>query len=71
MSTFTMDMTSYEVQSKTIESTEYGDEILSAGWIPSLALQQSLNFENSALIPDDLLNVDAETFLRKMYAWQR
>ena len=71
MSTFTMDMTSYKVPSKTIESTEYGDEILSAGWIPSLALQQSLNFENSALIPDDLLNVDAETFLRKMYAWQR
>lgn len=71
MSILTMDMTSYEVQSENIESTEYSDEVLCSGWVPTLAEQQAPNFENSASMPESLANVDAEHFLDKMYVWLR
>lgn len=71
MSVLTMDMSSYEVERNTTAADEYGEEILCASWVPTLALQPAQDFENRASMPESLANVDAETFLRKMYVWQR
>jgi hypothetical protein len=73
MSVLTMDMSSYEFQKDNSSATEYDDDILCSGWIPTLALQQSLpqDWENKSSMPEDIVNVDAEIFLLKMYSYQR
>jgi hypothetical protein len=69
MGTFSMDMGSYEVERNNAAVSCYDDEVLCAGWIPSLACYQP-HTEKSAL-PADLARVDVDAFLRKMYACQR
>ena len=69
MSTFSMDMSSYEVERGNAMASGYGDEVLCAGWIPSLAKCQPTSEKTT--LPADLIAVDAEVFLRKMYASQR
>lgn len=73
MNILTMNMGSYEVEQIDSTEAEYNDEVLCSGWVPALAVQQLVppNWENSASVPEDLVNVDAEVFLRKMYANQR
>lgn len=68
MGTYCMDMSSYEVE-RNEAASDYGDEVLCAGWIPSLACQQS-HIEEKTL-PADLARADIDAFLRKMYACQR
>lgn len=67
MGTVSMDMSSYEIERG--EASGYGDEVLCAGWVPALALHQLLI--EKAVLPADLAAVDVDTFLRKMYAFQR
>lgn len=77
MSILTMDMSNYEVErSKT---TEYGDEVLDAGWVPALVLAaqwvpvlalQEAHSERLD-VPAAMANVDIDAFLRKMYTSQR
>jgi len=69
MRTFSMNMSSYEIECGNAMASGYGDEVLCAGWIPSLARHQP-HPERTAL-PADLAAVDVDTFLRKMYACQR
>lgn len=71
MSVFTMDMSSYEVQQNDSTATEHDDEVLDSGWIPTLALQQSPSLENTMAIPEDMVTMSADIFLRKMYSYQR
>lgn len=73
MSVLTMDMSSYEVRQDDSSAAKYDDEVLCSGWVPTLALQQSLplDWENKSSIPQQLVDADAETFLNKMYAYQR
>lgn len=73
MSIINMNMSSYEVQQVDSRAVDYGDEVLCAGWVPSLALHQSLpqDWENKSAMPANLANVDADLFLRRMYAHQR
>lgn len=73
MSILTMNMNSYEIHRHETSPDNYSDEVLSVGWIPSLAQQEVLaqQWENRASIPADLANVDASAFLRKMYKNQR
>jgi len=66
MGTISMDMSSYEIERGV---SGYGDEVLCAGWIPSLACHQPHSEETS--LPADLARVDADAFLRKMYRCQR
>jgi len=70
MSTMTMDMSSYVVESEHSAVVEYGDEVLNAGWNPALALQQSIASEHLAM-PLSLTSVDVVAFLKRMYASQR
>ena len=69
MGTFSMDMCSYEVERDAAIATDYGDEVLCAGWIPSLACHQPHTGETA--LPANLARVDADAFLRRMYACQR
>lgn len=73
MGILTMDMSSYEVQENDSVTAEYDEEVLCSGWIPTLPLQLSLppQWENKSVIPDDLVAVDADVFLKKMYFNQR
>jgi hypothetical protein len=70
----TMDMSSYEIESETMEA-EYGDEILCAGWNPEIdTVCQQLQLEPASQdldMPVDLSTEVAELFLRKMYSYQR
>lgn len=70
----TMNMNSYEIESASMEA-EYGDEVMCAGWNPAVDLvcQQQLcvSMEKRLDIPADLTAVIVESFLEKMYAYQR
>ena len=69
MSIVTMDMGSYEVDKADSKVSEYEDEVLFAGWIPGLSLQESPTHRTA--IPEDLVAASADIFLRKMYSFQR
>ena len=69
MGTLSMDMSSYEIERDEAMASGYGDEVLCAGWIPSLACHQP-HTEKTAL-PVDMARVDVDAYLRKMYACQR
>lgn len=68
MSTVTMDMGSYEIESAANDA--YGAEVLESGWMPELALQPLLPSEHHEL-PRSLAMEDVTAFLSKMYACQR
>ncbi len=63
----TMNMSSGEVEQGNAVS--YSDEVLCAGWNPALALQPYTENRNS--MPLDMVLLDADVFLAKMYACQR
>ena len=68
-----MNMSSYEIECDSMEN-EYGEEAMYAGWNPAVAWvcqQQLAPCGNQATMPTDLAMVDAELFLKKMYACQR
>ena len=68
-----MNMSSYEIECDSREEV-YGEEVMCAGWNPSVALlcqQQLIAPSNRQMtMPADLATVDAELFLQKIYAFQ-
>lgn len=54
---------------------QYGEEIMCAGWNPTVALvcqQPSLvSTQKQATMPADLVTADVESFLQQMYLHQR
>ena len=68
-----MNMSSYEIERDSMEN-EYGGEAVYAGWNPVAALacqqQQHMPGNRQSAMPTDLAMVDAELFLKKMYACQ-
>lgn len=69
MSVLTMSMSGYEVEREKMAESRYGDEVLCAGWVPALSLQQ-FRTERTPM-PAELASADIEAFLHKMYACQR
>jgi hypothetical protein len=69
-----MNTSSYEIERGSME-TEYGDEVMCAGWIPAVAqmcqLQPSESTNKLTSIPTDLAAVNAVLFMQRMYACQR
>lgn len=50
---------------------EYGDEVLYAEWNPQLDLAgASIDADDWHVMPADLVDVDTDSFLRKMYEYQ-
>ena len=71
MSIHTMDMSSYEADKIDGTASQYDEELLCAGWIPGLALQQSPGIQHRLAIPEDQVAASADIFLRKIYLFQR
>lgn len=69
MSILAMNMSSYEVEQDDEANSAYGDEVMCAGWIPTLAPCEAC--PEHVEMPASLATVDTEAFLRKMYACQR
>jgi hypothetical protein len=67
MSTMTMNMSSCEIEYS--DSIAYSDEVMCAGWNPALAQQPCT--ESRKVIPAEMISIDTEMFLKKMYAYQR
>jgi hypothetical protein len=67
MATITMNMGSYEIERDA--APEYGEEVLCAGWVPTLALRER-EAEHIGM-PHPMADIDVDTFLRTMYAQQR
>lgn len=61
----TMNMSSFEIE----HSIVYGDEC--ADWNPAPALQQQTGNRQPDAMPADLTSVDAELFMRRMYAYPK
>jgi hypothetical protein len=62
-------MSGYEIGRDDAAESRYGDEVLCAGWVPALSMHQSRPEQTS--MPVELAAVNIETFLRKMYTYQR
>jgi len=71
MSILNMDMSSYEADKIDRPAPLYDEEVLCAGWIPDLALQQPQGMEHRVALPESLAAVSADSFLEKMYSFQR
>lgn len=69
MSIVTMDMSGFEIERN--HSVAYDDEVLCADWNSTPTLQhQTLTREHNVL-PQDMIAVDTEAFLQRMYAYQQ
>ena len=70
----TMDMSSFEIEYEASEA-EYDDEVLNSGWNPEIdtvSLQlQLVPVEEHLAMPEGLATEAVESFLRKMYYYQR
>jgi hypothetical protein len=73
MSSVTMDMSGYKTERSCTPDEHYDDEVLYAGWNPSLALQQYAQTERNRLgaMPIEFAAVSVDLFMKKMYAYQR
>ncbi|HUW00393.1 MAG TPA: hypothetical protein VMV88_09580 [Gallionella sp.] len=60
---------------RSLMETEYGDEVMCAGWIPAVAQmcqqQPFVSTNKPTTFPPDLATVNADLFMRRMYAYQR
>ena len=69
-----MNMSSYEIERDAMEA-EYGEEAMFAGWNPAVALvcqqQMVVPAIRHVSMPAELAALEAESFLQKMYTWQR
>lgn len=68
-----MDMSNYQIERDSSRDAGYGDEIACTGWNPAveLACQQYALTEKRTAMPVELVNIDAEQFLQRMYARMR
>jgi len=70
----TMNMSNYEIRHETLES-EYGDEVLFAGWNPEVdtacQLLQLVPATEQPAVPTSITTEVVALFLRKIYSLQR
>lgn len=74
MDTVMMSMSGRDIKHESPVAEEYGEEVMCAGWNPQLTLVgkgpvAQLNKHVNVL--GDLAGVDVDTFLKKMYEYQR
>jgi hypothetical protein len=70
----TMKMSGYEIEREVVAVDEYGEEVLCAGWNPQLELVRDDPKGVAgvhAVFAHELANVDIDSFLQKMYKFQR
>jgi hypothetical protein len=67
MSTMIINMSQGNIECDEPATAEYGDEILCSGWNPVLAMTQLVPEDKHSSFPAELVGVDLESFLTKMY----
>ena len=67
MSVMTMNMSSGRVEQDQPVTVEYDDEIMSSGWNPVIGVQQLKSEDGHKSFPAELVDVDIEQFLKRMY----
>ncbi|HUX92023.1 MAG TPA: hypothetical protein VMV48_15150 [Gallionellaceae bacterium] len=67
MSNVIMNMSQGNIERAEPVTVEYGDEIMCSGWNPALAMTQLVPEDKHRSFPAELLGVDLESFLHKMY----
>ncbi len=73
MTTIVMQMSGYTIEQNADMVSDYGEEVLCAGWNPQLQLVSEHPVESGcrhATLPVGLANIDADDFLKKMYEYQ-
>jgi hypothetical protein len=71
--TVVMNMSGYEIEPEAVAAEEYGDEVMYAELIPQLVLvsdRHVIEVGKRAELPAELVNVDVDAFLKKMYEYQ-
>jgi hypothetical protein len=69
-----MNMSGYGIEREVVAIEEYDEEVMNAGWNPQLVLASERPIaagDRHMALPDEMANVDVETFLQKMYEYQR
>lgn len=67
MSVMTMNMSSGKIEKDQPVTVEYDDEIMSSGWNPVIGLQQPKPEDGHKSFPAELVDIDIEQFLKRMY----
>ena len=67
MSTMIMNMSQGNIERDEPVMAEYDDEIMCSGWNPALAMTQIVHEDKHRSFPAELVGVDLESFLTKMY----
>jgi hypothetical protein len=70
MSTLVMDMNGSDIEHAVPAIEEYGDEVMCAGWNPQLTLVGDATvaqMNKHVNLTADLVSVDVDVFLKKMY----
>ena len=74
MNTVLINMSSLSIENETTAEEEYGAEVMFSGWNPQIATaveQPSTVFDKHVNFLAGLANADVDTFLQKMYEYQR
>ncbi len=69
MSIVTMNMSSFEIARNV--SVAGDDEVMSADFSPALTLQQQTANRKLHSMPPDMIAIDADAFLQRIYAYQQ
>jgi hypothetical protein len=70
----TMNVSGYEIEREVVAVGEYGDEVMCAGWNPQLESVSDhpvMAVDKHVTFSRELANMDIDTFLQKMYKFQR
>lgn len=67
MSTMIMNMSQGNIERDEPVTVEYDDEIMCSGWNPVIAMTQLMPEDKHKSFPAELVGVDLESFLHKMY----
>lgn len=67
MSTMIMNMSQGNIERDESVTEDYGDEIMCSGWNPVVAMTHLVPEDKHRSFPAELVGVDLEAFLAKMY----
>ena len=67
MSTMIMNMSQGNIERDEPATIEYDNELMCSGWNPVIAMTQLIPEDKHKSFPAELVGVDLESFLNKMY----
>jgi hypothetical protein len=69
----TMNISGYEIEREEVATDKYDDEAMRAEWITRLQVNElpAATEDRRTAFPPELVNVDIDDFLQKMYEYRR